>query len=59
MEASRMKERLFRSADTLHKEFGHSNDDVKDLGDDASFPLQTLDVLKGTHPEDRRRPALA
>jgi hypothetical protein len=47
MEASRMAERMFRSADTLHKEFGHSNDDVKDLGDDASFPLKTLSVLKG------------
>lgn len=47
MEASRMAEQMFRSAGTLDKEFGHGNDDVKDLGDDASFPLKTLSVLKG------------
>lgn len=47
MEATRMAEQMFRSSGTLYKEFGHSNDDVKDLGDDASFPLKTLNVLKG------------
>jgi hypothetical protein len=47
MEASRMAERMFRSADTLDKEFGHSDDDVKNLGDDASFPLKTLNVVRG------------
>lgn len=47
MEASRMAEQMFKSAGTLYKEFGHGNEDVKDLGDDASFPLKTLNVLKG------------
>ena len=47
MEAARMAERMFRSSATLNKEFGQNNDDVKDLGDDASFPLKTLNVLKG------------
>jgi len=47
MEATKMTEQMFRSSGTLYKEFGHSNDDVKDLGDDASFSLKTLTVLKG------------
>jgi hypothetical protein len=48
MESTRMAEQMSRSvAGTLYKEFGHGNDDVKDLGDDATFPLKTLNVLKG------------
>jgi hypothetical protein len=48
MEAVRMAEQMSRGvAGGLYKEFGHGNDDVKDLGDDASFPLKTLHVLKG------------
>lgn len=48
MEATRMAEQMSRSVGgALYKEFSHSNDDVKDLGDDASFLLKTLNVLKG------------
>jgi hypothetical protein len=48
MEATRMAEQMSRGvAGTLYKELGHGNDDVKGLGDDATFPLKTLNVLKG------------
>jgi hypothetical protein len=47
MEGSRMAARIVRSSEAINKEFGHNDDDVKDLGDDALFPLKTLYVLKG------------
>jgi hypothetical protein len=48
MESTRMAEQMSRNAGgTLYKEFGRSNDAVKDLGDDALFLLKTLNVLKG------------
>ena len=47
MEAAHMAERAFRDSGSLFKELGHSNDDVRHLGDDASFNLKTLYVLKG------------
>jgi hypothetical protein len=48
MESTRMAEQMSRGVGgSLYKEFSHSSDDLKDLGDDAKFLVKTLNVLKG------------